>query len=153
MQAIPKIVLLLILAISTYTDFKKMIIEDEPLLFGFIFAVAWRLAGFGGPTAKDSWLGFFVGGLIFFVLCVFGGMGGGDVKLIAVIGYFFGLKLTIATVYLSFIFGGVMSLFYIIKRKGGLRGVIPFGPAICLAAAVVMFHGDYILNSFLSFLL
>jgi leader peptidase (prepilin peptidase)/N-methyltransferase len=56
-------------------------------------------------------------------------MGLGDVKLGAAIGLFWGLKVAVLTVYLSFMIGGVGGLFLILFGIKKRTDIIPFGPA------------------------
>lgn len=80
--------------------------------------------------------------VVFFVLAVAGGMGLGDVKLVAVIGLASPtLLLAVAAPFAAFLLGGVVSTVVLIRRGRGVR--IPFGPfllagwALSLALAVV----------------
>ncbi len=60
-------------------------------------------------------------------------MGGGDAKLMALIGAFVGCKLMLLTIYFSFIFGGVLALFLIIFKLNKKGDYLPFGPIIIIA--------------------
>ncbi|MDP3804851.1 MAG: A24 family peptidase, partial [Candidatus Omnitrophota bacterium] len=72
-------------------------------------------------------------------------MGGGDVKLMAMIGAFLGWKLVIFTFFVAPLFGAVVGI--ILKLKDG-REIIPYGPHLSLAAVIAMFFGNKILNTF-----
>ena len=79
---------------------------------------------------KTSISGLFLGSslLLCCYLCTKGGMGGGDVKLFAVIGFFLGSKevfiVLCITVGLAFIYCVTMAIF----RKFTLANTIPFAP-------------------------
>lgn len=98
--------------------------------------------------------GLLAGGGFFFLIAVVtnGAMGGGDIKIMAALGFLFGLSHTLVLTFFSFILGGVLSslllLFKIKKRKD----YIPFGPFICLAALITLFWGDEIIFWYLNFL-
>jgi len=73
-------------------------------------------------------------------------MGGGDIKLMAMIGATIGWKLTVLTIFLSAyiaaILGGGMILLKI-KKKGQY---LPYGPFIAIAAIVALYWGNDIIN-------
>lgn len=77
-------------------------------------------------------------------------MGWGDMDICILIGLFIGLKLTILTMVLSFIFGGFISVFMIIIKRKAMRDPIPFGPFIALAMLVAIFLGEPILHWYLT---
>lgn len=100
----------------------------------------------------DAGLGVLLGGGILWALAwmspyVFGkeGMGGGDIKLLAMIGAFLGWKATLLTIMLSAITGSIVGLalmgFGLLQRGQYL----PFGPFLALGAVLALFfHEDLI---------
>ena len=68
-------------------------------------------------------------------------LGGGDVKLFAVMGLYLGLAPSLLAVILSCVLGLLLGL---VKRNEERH--IPFGPAISLATAIVLLYGDYVLD-------
>ena len=67
-------------------------------------------------------------------------LGGGDIKLFAVVGLYLGPVATLFTVMLSCVFGLLPAL--VRRRREGESKPIPFGPAISLAAALRLLYGD-----------
>ena len=59
-------------------------------------------------------------------------MGGGDIKLGFVIGGFLGFKISILTLYLSFIAAGIIILIGMAIKKISTKKMIPFGPYLAL---------------------
>lgn len=96
---------------------------------GAITAVLGTAAGFG----------------IFFLLYVFGGMGGGDVKLLAGFGSLLGPGQVFGAAFLAAIFGAILASAVWAGRSLALRGTasaaksIPYAPAIALGALLVLF--------------
>lgn len=76
-------------------------------------------------------------------------LGGGDIKLFAVIGLYLGLVGTLFTLLLSCVAGLLLGL---LLRRGVGGKPIPFGPAISLAAAFVLLYGDGMINWYLGLL-
>lgn len=101
----------------------------------------------------DGIIGLLVGGgLLWFLAWIspylFGkeGMGGGDIKLLAMIGAFLGWKPALVTIMVGSLLGAVVGVTlicaHIIKRED----YIPFGPFLVCGAVVALFFGDTILD-------
>jgi len=78
-----------------------------------------------------------------------GAMGGGDIKLMAVLGLWLGLKYTLLTLFLSFFLGGLISIILIAFKLKGRKDMIPFGPFIVLATIVTLFYGNDIISYYI----
>ncbi|MBF0099946.1 MAG: prepilin peptidase [Desulfobacterales bacterium] len=91
------------------------------------------LAG-GGSLFAVAWIYFFLTGKE--------GMGGGDVKLLAMIGSLIGLKGVLFTIFISSAIGSVAGLVIMILTKKNLKLAIPFGPFLALGASLYVFFGN-----------
>jgi len=74
-------------------------------------------------------------------------MGGGDIKLLAMIGAFLGWQQALLTLFLACILGGLVGIIVKIKTKGSL---IPFGPFIAVAAVISLFFSHQLIAKFYS---
>lgn len=77
------------------------------------------------------------------------GMGGGDVKLAAVIGLFLGWAgwgALLVGVFAAFLLGGLFGLAMMLARRAGRHTPIPFGPFMLLGAWIGIFAGDGLLR-------
>ena len=74
------------------------------------------------------------------------GMGGGDVKMLAMIGAFLGWKLVLVTLVLSSIVGSIIGLIVIAVRRGGMKYALPYGTFLALGALVASLAGEAIIN-------
>jgi leader peptidase (prepilin peptidase)/N-methyltransferase len=74
------------------------------------------------------------------------GMGGGDVKMLAMIGAFLGWKLVILTLVLSSVAGSLIGVLLIASRRGGLKYELPYGTFLALAALAASLVGDRIVR-------
>ena len=92
------------------------------------------------------------GSLLFIALLTQGGMGGGDIKFMAALGLWLGLKLTLLTLFLSFVIGGIGSLLLLAFKIKSRKDLIPFGPFIAVAAFISMLYGDDIIAWYLNLL-
>ena len=79
-------------------------------------------------------------------------MGGGDIKLLAMIGAFLGWKAILPVVFLSSLLGTVVGVPAMLIQKGDTRFVIPFGPFLAAAALIYLFWGQMIIDWYLSLL-
>jgi leader peptidase (prepilin peptidase)/N-methyltransferase len=73
-------------------------------------------------------------------------MGFGDVKMLAMIGAFLGLELTILTFILSSLMGGLIGLFVIGTRRGGMGTALPYGTMLAVAAFIASVAGERLID-------
>ena len=131
-------------------DLEHQLIPDRITLPGI--AVGF-LTSFVGTRASwlDSLLGILaVGGILVAVIILSGGgMGGGDVKLGAMMGAFLGYKLALLALFLAIILGGFVALALLFTGIRRRKDPIPFGPFLAMAAVVAMLWGETILTWYL----
>ncbi|EIJ79045.1 Prepilin peptidase [Bacillus methanolicus PB1] len=132
------------------SDYKYMIIPDKVLL---VFAVIFLLERIFLPLSPwwDSIAGAAAGfGLLLFIAVISnGGIGGGDIKLFAVIGLALGTKLVLLSFFFATVFGAVFGLAGRITGKLEKGNPIPFGPFIGLGTLCAYFCGETIVYWYL----
>jgi len=69
-------------------------------------------------------------------------MGGGDIKLLAMLGAFFGWKSLIFLLLVSSCSGALVGIVVMLIKGKDLKYAIPFGPFLCLAALAYIFWGN-----------
>ncbi len=74
------------------------------------------------------------------------GMGGGDVKLLAMIGAWLGWKAIPFVLFSSSLIGVLIGGGSLLINKKGLRYKIPFGPFLALSSIIYIFFGPEIIN-------
>jgi leader peptidase (prepilin peptidase)/N-methyltransferase len=77
------------------------------------------------------------------------GMGGGDVKLLAMIGAFLGWKSVILTILLSSFIGSITGIILMVLKGKDFKYAIPFGPFLSLGAVISLFYGVNIISWYL----
>src|SRR4030043_1294533 len=77
------------------------------------------------------------------------GMGGGDVKLLAMIGAFLGWKAVILTILLGSLIGSIIGISIMVLKGKDFKYAIPFGPFLSLGAVISLFYGQNIINWYL----
>lgn len=80
-----------------------------------------------------------------------GGMGGGDVKLMLPLGFYFGLPGTLLLLLLAFVAGGLTGGLLMLLKIKGRKDAIPFGPFLALGALVTALAGPQIIAWYLIF--
>lgn len=144
------------LVVITFIDLDHQIIPDIislpgiPLGFAFSFflpQVGW----------KNSLIGILVGGgSLLLVAYAYElvtrkeGMGGGDIKLLAMMGAFLGWKSIPFIIFISSLLGSVIGISLMIAQKKDSKLAIPFGPFLASAAIIYIFFGDNIIGWYLN---
>jgi leader peptidase (prepilin peptidase)/N-methyltransferase len=77
------------------------------------------------------------------------GMGGGDVKMLAMIGAFLGWQSVLLTLVLSSFSGALIGIALLATSRGSMRYALPFGTFLALGAFVAMLSGDAIFTWYL----
>jgi leader peptidase (prepilin peptidase)/N-methyltransferase len=109
-------------------------------------------------TFFNSLLGILLGGGSLFVVATFyqwlfkrEGMGGGDVKLLAMIGAFLGWDAVILTILLSSLIGSITGIIIMVLKGKDFKYAIPFGPFLSLGAVIALFYKNEIISWYLQF--
>jgi len=136
------------LIIALTIDYKLQIIPNRLNLtifeVGLVFALIYGLINVN--VAVDMLIGMVAGGGIFLIITLLGGliarkeaMGFGDVKLMAGLGLFFGLRSVIMLSIISFLIGAILSIMLLLSKAKKSSEYIPFGPFIVLATIITIF--------------
>jgi leader peptidase (prepilin peptidase)/N-methyltransferase len=140
------------LLVVTGTDLTHKIIPNVVTVPGILVGL------FGAATVLpvgpvNALLGVAVGGGILWALAwaspyLFGkeGMGGGDIKLLAMIGAFLGWKPALLTILIGSLTGSVIGISLIALKFMKRDEYIPFGPFLVLGAIVSMFFSQPLLD-------
>lgn len=143
----------------TFIDLRHRILPDVLTLPGIAAGVlaTLLLSGLAPVSALlRSLFGILAGGgILFLVSWVYEkirhqeGIGGGDVKLAAMLGAFFGWKEIFLILFLSSLLGSIAGVILLALFKKGLRFAIPYGPFLAGAALITLFLGAEIVRWYL----
>lgn len=147
--ALTLISLFMILFVS---DIKFMIIPDKVLLF---FAGLFIIERIFIPLTPwwDSLIGAAAGFFLLYGIALLSrgkGMGGGDIKLFAVLGLVLGWKLVLLSFFLSCFVGSIVGVVGILIGKVKRKQPIPFGPSIMVGTLAAYFFGVELLRWYVS---
>lgn len=137
-----------VLIVITFIDFDHQIIPDVISLPGipiFFLAAVFIV----GVPWLEALIGLLVGGgvllsiaFVYELITKREGMGGGDIKLLALIGGFLGWKSLIFVLLVSSLTGAIIGIAAMIIKKQDTKYAVPFGPFLSAAAIAWIFWGD-----------
>ena len=143
------------LVVITFIDIEHQIIPDEISLPGI--AIGFICSFFlKGHSWLNSLLGILLGGGSLLLVAytyqrVTGkdGMGGGDIKLLAMMGAFLGWKAVPFIVFASSLVGSVIGISIMLCQKKDGKLAIPFGPYLAFGAVLYIFYGKPLIRWYL----
>lgn len=141
------------LVVVSFIDLSHRIVPDVISIPGIFVGIGAHtlLAGKGryGEAAIDSLAGAVAGALFLFLVAYAyeklkkqEGLGGGDIKLMAMLGAFFGWRAAIFILLMSSVIGSVIGIIFIIILRKDMKFAVPFGPFLALAGIINLFVGD-----------
>lgn len=155
----------LLIAIS-FIDLDFQIIPDilsiGGVITGFLLAVIRPFFRYMDPRfgMLDSLYGILLGGGILFAIAWLyelftkrEGMGGGDIKLLGMIGAFCGIKGVIFSLISASLIGTIVGIPIMIAKGRDTKYAIPFGPFLSLGALVYVFKGEALIGLLINVLL
>jgi leader peptidase (prepilin peptidase)/N-methyltransferase len=143
------------LVVITFIDIEHQIIPDEISLSGIVigFALSFFIRG---HSWQNSLCGILLGGGSL-LLVAYGyqrltgkeGMGGGDIKLLAMMGAFLGWKAVPFIILASSLAGSVIGISIMLLQKKDSKLAIPFGPYLAFGAVLYIFYGRTLIRWYL----
>jgi leader peptidase (prepilin peptidase)/N-methyltransferase len=137
-------------------DLEHKLLPDAITLPGMVVGVVFSL--FFPPGLFNSVLGVLLGyGSLWFIATAWKlvrsqqAMGGGDLKMLGMVGAYLGWKGVVVTFLLSFLIGGFVAGLLLAIRRVRLASEIPFGTFLAAAAVFASLWGERLLNWYLSF--
>ncbi|RSL32266.1 prepilin peptidase [Salibacterium salarium] len=152
-QMLAALLLISLLVIIIVSDISTMLIPDKILIVFTMPILLIRMTTAPLDPWWNAWAGAALGFVLLLVLAIIskGGMGGGDIKLFALLGLFFGWQGLLLTFFLAVFLGAVIGGVGLLVGKVQ-RGVpMPFGPFIAAGSIITLFSGDNLLTWYSGF--
>lgn len=158
LEALIVFIFIAALLVITFIDIDHRIIPDIITLPGIPLGFA---ASFALPTVtyRQSLLGILVGGgSLFLVAWTYHlmtgkeGMGGGDIKLLAMIGAVIGWQGILFTVFVASAVGTLSGMLVMLKTGKNMKLAVPFGPFLAVGAIAYIFFGPQLVDWYLHLL-
>jgi leader peptidase (prepilin peptidase)/N-methyltransferase len=144
---VPRLLFACALIVLFAIDLEHHLLLDVITLPGIVVGLAFSLML--PPGILSAAIGVLVGGGVLWLIgeayyryAGVEGMGGGDVKMLAMIGAFLGWKLAVLTLVFSSLAGSIVGLIVIASRRGGLKYALPYGTFLAIGALVASLFGD-----------
>jgi len=142
------------LLVIIFIDLRLQIIPDvislPGIVLGFLFALTSDTV-----TWQSSLIGLLAGGGVLYAIALLytllrkaDGMGGGDIKLLAMIGAWLGWQSLPFVIFMSSTTGSIAGLITMLIQKKGAQTRIPFGPFLSAGALVYIFYSEIIIHYF-----
>ena len=137
-------------------DLEHHLLPDKITLPGIVVGLLASLIV--PPGIRDAIIGTLLGGGVLWAIgeayyryAGQEGMGGGDVKMLAMVGAFLGWKLVLVTLVLSSVTGSLIGLLVIALRRGGMKHALPYGTFLALGALAASLVGDQLVAWYVGF--
>ena len=146
------------LLVVTFIDIDHRIIPDVITLPGIplFFAASFALPQI---TYTQSLAGIVLGGgSLFLVAWIYNlitkreGMGGGDIKLLAMIGAVIGWQGVLFTIFASSLIGTLAGLVVMVQSRQGMKLAVPFGPFLAIGSIIYLFFGTRLITLYINLL-
>jgi len=158
-ELLVQMVFVSLLITISFIDYDFQIIPDVLSVGGMVFGL---LIAFVRPGFRfmDAFYGVLIGGGVLFIIA-YGyqliakreGMGGGDIKLLAMIGSFTGFKGVLFSLIGGSIIGSLVGIPLMLMKKENMKYAIPFGPFLSCAALIFLLTGDRYMDALLHFIM
>ena len=126
-EVVTLIVLLLLLIVATYTDVKRQMIFNWNTYPGLLLGFVLRWWEGGAVGLEDATKGFAICGGLMLVCFVLFGLGGGDLKLMAMMGTFLGFERGVEALLWTLVLGGILGGAMIVWQMGFVNIVVGVG--------------------------
>lgn len=151
-EALSYFIFIAALIVTTFIDIDHQIIPDIISLPGIPIGLLLSIS-LGLLHYKDAILGLLIGGGSLFLIAwgyhLFtgkDGMGGGDIKLLAMIGAFIGWKGVLFTIFVSSATGSIIGIMLMLIKQKDFKLAVPFGPFLAIGAILYIFFGPELLS-------
>ncbi|MFG6497554.1 A24 family peptidase [Fictibacillus sp. UD] len=137
--------LVLLCAIITVSDLLYFIISDKVLIVFFVWFLLLQVI-FEYRGWVDAVAGSLLGFLFLLLLAILskGGMGGGDIKLMGVLGLALGFQGGFYTLMIASVIGLIIGVIGLVMKKYTRKTAIPFGPYLALGALITFYFNEYL---------
>lgn len=143
---------MLLLAYIAVVDMKERKIRDRSLVFLFLLELFLILLSGEAvfAPARAAGLLFVSAPMLVTTVCLRGGFGGGDIKLMAAAGVYLGAGKTMTAFVFSLFQAAACIMAGRVFKRGGQEQEIPFGPFLCAGIMEAYFFGEWFIRWFLA---
>ena len=141
----------LILISITMIDIDTMEIKDRFQILLLVLAILNIFISTN--SILDHFIGFFIISIPFYIIAILtDGIGGGDIKLIAIGGLLLGYKATLVAFFIAAVSGSILAIYLLVFKKSDRKAQIAFGPFLCIGIYIAYHFAEPILQAYLGLL-
>lgn len=158
LEAVVYYIFIATLLVITFIDIDHQIIPDIITLPGIPICF---VASFALPqiTYIESIMGILIGGgslfmvaWLYHLLTKKEGMGGGDIKLLGMMGAIIGWKGVLFTIFVASAVGTVSGMLIMLKTRKSMKLAVPFGPFLAIGCIAYIFFGPQLIVWYINLL-
>lgn len=143
------LILILLLIVITMIDIDTLEIYDRFQIMLLVLALVQVFIS--KLPLMDHLIGFFIISIPFYIIAILTeGIGGGDIKLIAIGGLLLGYKATLVAFFIAVILGSIYAIYLLIVKKSNRKTQIAFGPFLCVGILIAFLYSDIIIQTYLN---
>jgi leader peptidase (prepilin peptidase) / N-methyltransferase len=153
LSTIIAMVLASICIIVAMIDIDTMEIFDRFHIMILILATVtiWQVSTLGFTSHL---IGFFIISVPLYIIAILtNGIGGGDIKLMAVSGLLLGYQATIVAFFIGAILGGSVAVYLLITKQTQMKSLIAFGPYLCIGVFLAFLYGLELFNWYINLII
>ncbi|MDD2758438.1 MAG: prepilin peptidase [Patescibacteria group bacterium] len=148
------LILLAFLVTIFVGDVLYRVIWPEVVWLGLVAGAAYNFFSHGASW-RSMVLGFVIGGGFFLaqhLLSQGRWVGGGDVRLGAMMGVWLGWPVILVAIFAAYILGAIVAVPLLIFKKKNWSTAVPFGPFLAIATFWALNHGERVVNWYVGLL-
>lgn len=131
-------------------DIDTMEILDRFHVFIFALAII-HIIFFSELPLLDHIIGFFIISVFFYIIAIItNGMGGGDIKLVAVSGLLLGYQSMLVGFFIAAITGGLIAIALLLLKAQDRKSLIAFGPFLCIGIFIAYLYGQQLFSWYIN---
>jgi leader peptidase (prepilin peptidase)/N-methyltransferase len=110
----------------------------------------WQISTLG---PLNHFIGFFIISIPLYIIAIItNGIGGGDIKLMAVSGLLLGFQASLVAFFIGAVLGGSMAVYLLVSKQTQMKSLIAFGPYLCIGIFLSFLYGLELFNWYVSLL-
>jgi len=145
-------VFLTVLIIIFVYDWLYKIIPSSVVWFGAVFGLLFNYFYLGINISNLLWAALVAGGFFLVQYVVSRGrwIGGGDVRLGVMMGFWLGIPSVLVALFAGYVLGAVFGIIMLLRKRGSMKSEIPFGTFLALGTLLALYNGTAIVNWYLN---